>query len=99
MDRNISSPTFFTLLKGNYVFVIIFLNKDRIGERSFWLIFREILYEEFSTMVDVVNFTMGMLTNTYGFWLGTVRRIRDRGRGMHLERSGWGSNREWRWKV
>jgi hypothetical protein len=95
MDRNISSPTFFTSLKGNYVFVVIFLDKDRIGERSFWLIFREILYEEFLTMVDVVNFTMGMLTNTYGFWLSTVRRIRDRRRGMRLKRSGWGSNREW----
>jgi hypothetical protein len=67
MDRNISSPTLFTSLKGNYVFIIIFLDKDQIGERSFWLIFREILYEEFLVMVEAVNFAMGMLTNMYGF--------------------------------
>jgi hypothetical protein len=99
MDRNISSPTFFTSLKGNYVFVVIILDEDQVGKCSFWLIFRKILCKEFLTIVDAVNFTTGMLTNAYGFWLGTVRRIRDRGRGMYLERSGRGSNRELRQDI
>jgi hypothetical protein len=45
-------------------------------------------------MVDAVNFTMGMLTNTYGFQLGTVRGMRDRERGMHFWRSVWRPDRE-----
>jgi hypothetical protein len=91
MDHNISSPTFFTSLKGNYVFVVIILNKDWIGEHSFWLIFREILYEEFLTIVDVVNFTSGMLTNAYRFWFGAVREIRGQSRSLCFGRSMRGS--------
>jgi hypothetical protein len=84
MDCNNSSPTFFTSLKGNYVFVVIILNEDRVSERSFGLIFRKVLCKEFSTMVDAVNFAMDMLTNMCRFQFGTMRGMRDRGRGMRL---------------
>jgi hypothetical protein len=33
-------------------------------------------------MVDTVNFAAGMLSNAYRFWFGTMRGMRDRGRGM-----------------
>jgi hypothetical protein len=82
MDCNISSPTFFTSLKESYIFVVIVLDEDRVSERSFRLIFRKVLCEEFSTMVNVVYFAMGMLADVYVFWFDAVRGIRDWGRGM-----------------
>jgi hypothetical protein len=50
-------------------------------------------------MVDMVDFTSGVLTNLYWFWLGTVRRIRDGGRGMCFRRSMWRSDRKTRGYV
>jgi hypothetical protein len=50
-------------------------------------------------MVDMVDFTMGVLTNSYRFWFGTVRRMRDGGRGMCFQRSMWQSDRKTRGYV
>jgi hypothetical protein len=50
-------------------------------------------------MVDMVNFTMGVLTNLYRFWFRTVRRMRDGGRGMCFRESMWRSNRKTRGYV
>jgi hypothetical protein len=50
-------------------------------------------------VVDTVNFTLGVLTNSYWFWFGTVRSMRDRGRGMCFWRSMWRSDRKTRGYV
>jgi hypothetical protein len=50
-------------------------------------------------MIDTVNFALGVWTNLYWFWFGTVRRMRDGGRGMCFQRSMWQSDREARGYV